>query len=138
MNIIVNKTINYDVKQITIDKILMNVRNNKLNIVVPYKWIDADQKVIRFDINKYTEEQLIQGFSLLSQDFSPVISVLKTFISTSDNVTINFKDVITVIKQKQLVKTGLTQQEFIQAISPLTLEQINSLVIGFTQLVLEN
>jgi hypothetical protein len=139
MNITIDQTVSYDVKDVAITNILLSNQNDKLFIMSPYQWKDSTGKVIRTGNNRYSETDLLaKGIS------SDVITILKTLVpteGTSGNCNIFLKDIITATKgysgfdengKGKWFSETLTEEQLLTAISPLTKQNVLDMVASFT------
>jgi hypothetical protein len=105
----------------------------------PYQWKDSTGKIIRTGTNRYSETELLtKGLT------SDVISILKTLIpitGTSGNCNIFLKDTLTAMKgysgvdengKGKWYSESLTEVQLLNAISPLTKQNVIDMVASFT------
>lgn len=149
MDILVNKVVSYNVKEVVVDNIILtNTNTNQLNIMVPYKWEDDTGKIIRRGVNRYTESQLITLFQSQNQDFTVIATALKKLLISNEsvgNTNLYFGSVIKVVKStliknelgvSSITSEVLTQEQIATVINPLTIEQLVQTINAFTQLAL--
>ena len=136
MDIATNTTVNYDVKNVSINNILLTKQQDKLIVMAPYQWKDSTGKVIRTGNNVYKETDL-------ASLGTPTINILKALIPSNNgtgNCNILLKDTITAIKGYSGIENGkgkwfsesLTEAQLLAAISPLTKQNVIDMVTSFT------
>ena len=132
MKIETNATVNLDVKSVNIINLMLTKSQDKLLITAPYQWLDINGKVVKTGCNMYKESDLVA----LGE---PIIAILKSLIpTTGKNGNCNVLLGTTIIARKGYMgdvkweSEVLTQEQFLTAVDPLTLEQITQMVTSFT------
>lgn len=141
MQVLVDSTVSYAVKNVRIRSVIVQ-KNNKdgLVLVVPYEWLNADGVVIRSGSNRYTQEQLIQS---QGQGFASVVSILSGLVPSQGvfgGFRFLFSDTGTVTAIRgyksnvdgEWTSERLTEDQVISAISPLTVDQVKTMINQFT------
>jgi hypothetical protein len=138
MKIETNATVTLDVKSVNILNLMLTISRNELLITAPYQWLDTNGKVVRSGCNMYKETDL----TILGDQKNAVIAVLKSLIPiTGKNGNCNVILGTTITARKGYMgdvkweSEVLTQEQFLTAVSPLTLEQITQMVTVFTTVI---
>jgi len=143
MNITINKTISYAVQNVVIKNVtLIKDPSGNLIVVVPFTWTDSTNSVIRIDRKNYTVAQLTAAFTALGQDFAPIATALISLIpttGTSGNCVIILDNPMTAIQgysgvvdnQPKWISIELDNLQLANAIAPVTIDQLNSLITMF-------
>lgn len=141
MQVLVDSTVSYVVKNVRIRSVIVQ-KNAKdgLVLVVPYEWLDASGAVIRNGSNRYTQAQLIlsQG-----EGFASIASALSALVPTQGvfgGFRFLFSDsgAVTAIRGYKASADGewtserLKEEQLVAAISPLTVDQIKTMINQFT------
>jgi hypothetical protein len=132
MQIETNTTVTLDVKKVNILNLMLTKSQDKLLITAPYQWLDTNGKIIKSGCNMYKETDLVALGT-------PTIAILKSLIPvTGKNGNCNVIFGKTIVARKGYMgdvkweSEVLTQEQFLVAVSPLTLEQITQMVTSFT------
>ena len=138
MKIDTNATVTLDVKSVNILNLMLTISRNELLITAPYQWLGTNGKVVKSGCNMYKETDL----TILGDQKNAVITILKTLIpTTGKNGNCNIILGATIIARKGYMgdvkweSEVLTQEQFLTAVSPLTLEQITQMVTVFTTVI---
>lgn len=112
MDITVNKIVNYDVKKVQINSLTITKNYNKINIIVPYSWLDVDSNEIRTGTNFYKEDDLIASFIAKGSNFVPFATALKNMFLTDISPTVYFKfladNKISLVLSGGVIENGIT------------------------------
>ena len=152
MKVAIGTIVTYDVDEVEVSNIIISSHENNLVITAPYVWLDADGKRIRRGDNVYAESDLVATFAAHGQDFSQIVPILRSLIptsGTSGNCNVLFADDggVTAIKGYAGIDEGgkgkwfsefMTLEQFTNAISPLTIEQVKQMVQMFTLSIFED
>ena len=135
MKIETNAQVSYDVKNVVVINLMLTKSQDKLLITSPYQWLDANNKIIKSGCNMYKETDLIS----LGDQKDVVIAILKSLIPTTGkngNCNIFLRDIIVARKgymgDTKWESEEMTNEQFVTAIAPLTIQNVKDMVAGFT------
>lgn len=148
MNIEIDTTVSYEVKNVKVRSLGLGAdRVGKLVLQAPYEWYDENGKLLRSGINRYTQDQLVAAFIAKGEDFTPIANLLLSFVPITndkrDNCHINIADdgVLTASKSvysgTKWNNVSINAAQFEAAISPMTTDQLKTLIAQFTLAVFE-
>lgn len=92
MNVTIDKIVNYQVKSVAVESLnVMKLKNNKLIFSVPYKWLDAEGKVIRTGSNLYKQEELEVSMAGQIAMLNALVAGFNSLMAVNENCkTISF------------------------------------------------
>lgn len=147
MNIATDTTVSYQVKNVSINRLVLAARKGILTITAPYEWLDAAGKVVRTGVNVYTEPQLVASFAAQGGDFAPIAAIMKALVTDAPTarcainlaangaMTANRIRVVRVDGEMSVEKTAFDAAQFSAAIAPLTVEQLGAMIQQFTAMI---
>jgi len=132
MKIETNTTVSLDVKSVNVINLMLTKSQDKLIITTPYQWLDSNGKIVKSGCNTYKETDLV----VLGE---PTIAILKSLIPiTGKNGNCNIMLGKTITARKGYMgdvkweTEVLTQEQFLVAVSPLTIQNITEIITSFT------
>lgn len=138
MKIDTNTSVVYDVQKVEVINLMLTLSINKLIITSPYQWLDATGKIIKSGCNTYQESDLVA----LGEQKDTVIAILKSLIpitGKNGNCNIMLGNTVTgftarkgYMGSEKWESESLTEVQLLNAISPLTKQNVIDMVANFT------
>lgn len=140
MNVTVNTEVSYAVKEVKVKSLTFRLKDAGLTIEAPYVWLDTEGNVVKTGTNKYDEATLLASFAAQGVDLAPLLSVFKgvlTPVAECKILRIDLASPVTatlvqVGAEGKYVSVKLDAAQVSAALAPVTLEQLQQLVAGFT------
>lgn len=133
MNIKTNREVTLDVTSVEVRSIQLRKQGAGMVVAAPYQWMDAAGKVVKQGRIRYTEAELGAGLD------AGTIATLKSLIPNTNSLAhchINLGPTITAIRMSRADEKWngerLDQTQFLAAVAPLTLKQVQEIIVGFT------
>jgi hypothetical protein len=144
MNVTVNTEVSYAVKDVRVKSLTFRLKATGLLLEAPYVWLDAEGKVVRTGTNKYDEATLLASFAAQGVDLAPLLSIFKGVLAPVAECKILRIDLTTPVTatmvqvgaEGKYVSVMLDEAQLSASLAPVTLEQLQQMVAGFTAAVL--
>jgi hypothetical protein len=144
MNVTVNTEVSYAVKEVKVKSLTFRLKEAGLVLDAPYVWLDAEGKVVKAGTNKYDEASLVASFTAQGVDLAPMLSIFKGVLAPIAECKILRIDLVTPVSatmvqvgaEGKYVSIKLDETQLAAALVPVTIEQLQQMVGGFTAAVL--
>ena len=138
MNVDTDTTVSYTIKKVNIINLMLTKSQDKLLITAPYQWLDNTGKIIKSGCNMYKEADL----TALGDQKDTVITILKSLIPVegkNGNCNIMLGNTVTgftarkgYMGAEKWESEKLTEEQLLNAIAPLTKQNVIDMVASFT------